>query len=79
MAASPSMVVAVEAVWRIPRAGPDTLQASPTFIALSELCQAEYGGGKPVFALSTALRSLGLSPLDQCASPPACSRILHSE
>jgi hypothetical protein len=60
MAASPSIVAAVEAVWRIPRPGPDNLLASPTFIALSELCQAEYGGGKPVFALSTALRSLGL-------------------
>ena len=60
MAASPLMIDAVEAVWRIPRPGPDNLLASPTFIALSELCQAEYGGGKPVFALSTALRSLGL-------------------
>ncbi|GLS98966.1 hypothetical protein GCM10007897_03440 [Sphingobium jiangsuense] len=29
-------------------------------MALSELCQAEYGGGKPVFVLSAALRSLGL-------------------
>lgn len=60
MAASPLMIDAVEAVWRIPRPGPDNLLASPAFIALSELCQAEYGGGKPVFALSTALRSLGL-------------------
>lgn len=60
MAASPSMIDAVEAVWRIPRPGPDNLLASPTFIALSELCKAEYGGGRPVFALSTALRSLGL-------------------
>lgn len=60
MVASPSMVAAVEAVWRIPRPGSDNLLASPTFVTLSELCQAEYGGGKPVFALSTALRSLGL-------------------
>ena len=60
MAASSPMVAAVEAVWRIPRPGPDNLLASPTFTALSELCHAEYGGGKPVFALSTALRSLGL-------------------
>jgi hypothetical protein len=60
MAASAAMIAAVEAAWRIPRPGPDNLLASPTFIALSELCQAEYGGGKPVFALSTALRSLGL-------------------
>jgi len=60
MAASPSMIDAVEAVWRIPRPGPDNLLASPAFIALSERCKAEYGGGKPAFGLNTALRSLGL-------------------
>lgn len=60
MAVSPSMIAAVEALWRIPRPGPDNLLAAPSFVALSEACQAEYGGGKPVFALSTALRSLGL-------------------
>jgi len=60
MPASPSMIAAVEALWRIPRPGPDNLLATPSFVALSELCRAEYGGGKPVFALSTALRSLGL-------------------
>lgn len=60
MAASPSLIAAVEAVWRNLRPGTDNLLASPTFIALSEICQAEYGGSKPVFALSTALRSLGL-------------------
>jgi hypothetical protein len=60
MPASPSMIAAVEALWRIPRPGPDNLLAAPSFVALSELCQAEYGGGKPVFALSAALRSLGL-------------------
>ncbi|WP_413991185.1 hypothetical protein ACMDCR_03460 [Labrys okinawensis] len=54
------MIAAVEGVWRLPRPGPDNLLASPPFVALSELCEAEYGGGKPVFALSTALRSLGL-------------------
>jgi hypothetical protein len=60
MAASPSMIAAVEALWRVPRPGPDNLLAAASFVALSEVCQAEYGGGKPVFALSTALRSLGL-------------------
>ncbi|MGY3441329.1 hypothetical protein [Bradyrhizobium sp. USDA 4473] len=60
MAAPPPLTAAVEHVWSIPRPGPDNLLASPSFIALSELCRAEYGGGKPVFALSTALRSLGL-------------------
>ncbi|PDT50038.1 hypothetical protein ATY30_01485 [Sinorhizobium americanum] len=60
MAASPSMIAAVEALWRVPRPGPDNLLAAPAFVALSEVCQADYGGGKPTFALSTALRSLGL-------------------
>ena len=60
MPASTSMIAAVEALWRIPRPGPDNLLAAPSFGALSELCRAEYGGDKPVFALSTALRSLGL-------------------
>lgn len=60
MAASPSMISAVEALWRVPRPGPDNLLADPSFVALGEVCQAEYGGGKPAFALSTALRSLGL-------------------
>ncbi|BBD99992.1 hypothetical protein SAMIE_1034930 [Sphingobium amiense] len=69
MPASPSMIAAVEALWRIPRPGPDNLLAAPSFVALSELCQAEYGGGKPVFALSTALRSLGLP----CHLPANCA------
>lgn len=60
MTVSRSFITAVEAVWRIPRPGPNNLLAAPSFVALSELCQAEYGGGKPVFALSAALRSLGL-------------------
>jgi hypothetical protein len=60
MPASPSMIAAVQALWQIPRPGPNNLLAAPSFIALSELCCAEYGGGKPVIALSTALRSLGL-------------------
>jgi hypothetical protein len=60
MTASTSLIAAMSAVWSLPRPGPDNLLASPPFVALSELCLAEYGGGKPVFALSTALRSLGL-------------------
>lgn len=59
MVAAPSVIAAVEALWHMPRPGPENLLADPSFIALSEACQAEYGG-KPIFALSTALRSLGL-------------------
>lgn len=58
MAVSSSIIAAIEALWQIPRPGPDNLLAAPSFVALSEACQAEYGGDKPVFALSTALRSV---------------------
>lgn len=34
--------------------GPNNLLAASSFVTLGELCQAEYGGGKPVFALSAA-------------------------
>jgi hypothetical protein len=60
MTASAALIAAVEAVWRIRRPGPDNLLAAPAFVALSEQCRADYGGDKPAFALSTALRSLGL-------------------
>ena len=51
---------ALEAVWQIPRPGPDNLLAAPAFVSLSEVCNVLYGGGKSVWGLSTALRSLGL-------------------
>lgn len=60
MPANSTMIAAVEALWRIPRPGPTNLLAAPQFIALIELCQAEYKIDKPIFAVSTALRSLGL-------------------
>lgn len=60
MAASPALIGAVEALWRVPRPGPNNLLAAPAFTAVSEVCQADYGGDKPIFALSTAVRSLGV-------------------
>ncbi|WP_321363816.1 hypothetical protein [uncultured Celeribacter sp.] len=60
MGANAAMITVVEDLWRIPRPGPKNLLRAPRFNALSELCAAEYGIDKPVFALSTALRSLGL-------------------
>ena len=60
MSAPPELIAAIEALWRIPRPGPDNLLAAPRFVALSELCRTLYGGDKAVFSLSTALRSLGL-------------------
>jgi hypothetical protein len=58
--ANADLTAVVEALWCIPRPGPDNLLSAPTFVALSELCEARYGRGKARFALSTALRSLGL-------------------
>lgn len=60
MGANAAMIAAVEDLWRIPRPGPKNLLRAPRFTDLSALCAAEYGIDKPVFALSTALRSLGL-------------------
>ncbi|WP_157220457.1 hypothetical protein [Flavisphingomonas formosensis] len=60
MAASPALIGAVEALWRVRRPGPSNLLAAPAFTAVSEVCRADYGGDKPVFALSTAVRSLGV-------------------
>lgn len=68
MAADQQFLDALAALWRIPRPGPDNLLSAPTFVALSELCDRRYGRGKATFALSSALRSLGLPcglPLDQ--------------
>lgn len=58
---------AVAAVWNIQQPGPDNLLTAPAFVALSELCNDLYGGGKAVFGLSSALRSLGLP----CGLPAA--------
>lgn len=60
MSASRALMEAIEALWRIPRPGPDNLLSAPRFTVLAEICNVEYGGGKPTFALSGALRSLGL-------------------
>ncbi len=58
--ADSELIAAVEKVWQIPRPGPDNLLKAPAFVALSALCDRLYGAGSPKFALSTALRSLGL-------------------
>lgn len=58
--ANADLTAVVEALWRIPRPGPDNLLSAQTFVALSELCEARHGRGKARFALNTALRSLGL-------------------
>jgi hypothetical protein len=68
MAVDQHLLDALAALWRIPRPGPDNLLSAPAFVALSELCDRRYGRGKATFALSGALRSLGLPcglPLDK--------------
>lgn len=51
---------ALATLWRIPRPGPDNLLSATAFVSLNELCKARYGNGDATFALSNALRSLGL-------------------
>lgn len=48
------------ALWRIPPPGPDNLLSAPAFVALSELIAQRTASGRVTFALSNALRSLGL-------------------
>lgn len=52
---------AVAELWRLLPPGPDNLFSSPEFLRLKEALQSLHPRvGKPVFALGTALRSLGL-------------------
>lgn len=60
MGASPALIDAVEVLWRVPHPGPNNLLAASAFTAVSNVCRADYGGDMPVFALSTAIRSLGV-------------------
>ena len=51
----------VAELWRLPLPGPDNLFSTPEFVRLREVLQSLHPEvGKPVFALGTALRSLGL-------------------
>jgi hypothetical protein len=59
-----ALTEAVAALWRIPRPGPDNLLSDPGFKRLRDTCDSLYSQSKsknaPGFALSTALRALGL-------------------
>ena len=66
MAADQQLLDALATLWRTPPPGPDNLLSAPAFVTLSELCDRRYGRGKAAFALSNALRSLGLP----CTLPP---------
>ena len=66
MEADQQLLDVLAVLWRIPPPGPDNLLTLPAFVALSELLDRRYGGGKATFALSNALRSFGLP----CGLPP---------
>jgi len=60
---SNAMISAMSDLWRLRPPGPDNILAHPAFERLREACRDGYpNAGKkgPAFALSTALRSLGL-------------------
>src|SRR5580704_4518789 len=60
MAVDAELIAAVDAVWRMPPPGPENLLSDPRFLALGEALTQRHGGGKAPFALSNALRGLGL-------------------
>lgn len=60
---SMAMLTAMTDLWRLRPPGPDNILAHPAFVRLRETCRDGYpNAGKkgPAFALSTALRALGL-------------------
>ena len=60
---SPALHNAIAALWRLRPPGPDNILAHPAFVRLREVCRDGYpntGKDGPNFALSTALRALGL-------------------
>jgi hypothetical protein len=60
---SAAMREAMAALWRLRPPGPDNVLAHPAFVRLREICRDGYpnaGKDGPNFALSTALRALGL-------------------
>ena len=60
---SAAMLSAMEALWRLAPPGPDNILAHPAFERLREVCcdgYANAGTTGPAFALSTALRAVGL-------------------
>ena len=60
---SSAMISAMSDLWRLRPPGPDNILAHPAFVRLREACRDDYpNAGKkgPGFALSAALRALGL-------------------
>ncbi len=60
---STAMLTAMTDLWRLRPPGPDNILAHPAFVRLRETCRDGYPNARkkgPNFALSTALRALGL-------------------
>jgi len=60
---SDAMLQAITELWQIPQPGPNNILATPAFVRLREACRDGYpnaGNIGPCFALSTALKALGL-------------------
>lgn len=60
---SEAMLQAMAELWRLRPPGPDNILAAPAFVRLREACRDVYpnaGKNGPGYALSTALRALGL-------------------
>ncbi|MDR3439975.1 hypothetical protein [Telmatospirillum sp.] len=73
MVASKELIDAIVGVWKTRPPGPESLTKSPAMIRLFEVCKADYPdqdiGAGPGWAITTALRSLGLPcelPSDHC-------------
>ncbi|HEY1926619.1 MAG TPA: hypothetical protein VGG92_04070 [Caulobacteraceae bacterium] len=75
MALDPELEAAVTEVSRIAAREPPNLMSHPAFLALSGLCASRYGGANVAFALSNALRTIGLTGATDAAGagpPPPC-------
>lgn len=60
---SAAMLEAIGELWRLRPPGPDNILAHPAFVRLREACRNDQSGAGTIgfaFALSTALRTLGL-------------------
>jgi hypothetical protein len=70
-----SLTEAIAALWRMPPPGPSNLLSAPPFVHLRDTCESLYSiiktRGGPGFALSNALRALGLP----CGLVPATANL----
>jgi hypothetical protein len=70
-----SLIEAIAALWRVPPPGPSNLLSAPRFVHLRDTCESLFSiiktRGGPGFALSNALRALGLP----CGLVPATANL----